>query len=159
MGVWLHLEGLPPVRCVGFVNHVHAEITRDRGRSDPRVFGRSRHEDFTITRGVDHLSPRLLRWCAEGHCVDAMRLEIRKRAEPNSPPEDGAPPAPPTYEEEQPHFSFHLGEVYITGVLASLDDGPPLETVALDYGTIRWIYEGTEADHHDASWDVLRRKP
>lgn len=147
MGVWLMLEGAAPARCTGYHHHVHTEITRARGRADPRVAGRSRHKPMQVTKRLDHLSPTLFLHCAQGRPLPTLTLEIRRP--PSDLPEDAPPPE---RLEETPWFRFELHEVFVTSVVTSMEDGP-LETLTLDYARVTWTFEG-EDQPHAATWHV-----
>lgn len=131
-----------PIR--GYRHAISLEITHDRSRPDLRITGRSQHEDFVVTKDLDALSPRLLRWCAEGAAVPEVRIEVARGAD-----DEGGDPVGT--------FEFVLIDVIVTSVLTSCEaDAGLLETVALDYGSIRWVSLGEEPVSTD--WDVHRRR-
>jgi type VI protein secretion system component Hcp len=252
MSIELALPGRPPAPCVRYQLHVHAELTRDRRAADPRVPGRSRHEDALVSREPDALSPWLFYCCAAGVRVDEVRVVLRHDPPPDGPPAEAAgeapdhtptelspapsaaPPAPggaavadpkaapqpnehdsflghtgarsrstiepafvaqleqgarkgPLQEEASgrlvrpasgeggecwrsgPHvdrgsdhaqpndltpgaerMTFTLHDVYVVSVLSSMEDGRPLETVALSYGRVTW----SVPDGESTTWDV-----
>ncbi|MCB9682314.1 MAG: type VI secretion system tube protein Hcp [Alphaproteobacteria bacterium] len=118
------------------------QVTRDAPAADPRVPGRSKHDPVLVTRTIDVLSPRLLGACASGELLPRVDLVL-------TAPAPGADDA----RDEVPWFRLELTDVLVTSVLASLEDDGPLETVAFDYGAVRWVHlDG--ADTHDAHWSV-----
>jgi type VI protein secretion system component Hcp len=148
LATWIELPGSPRSACRSYRHHVHAPITRDRRLPDPRVVGRSIHEDFVVTKDLDHLSPVLLELCAAGTLLERVDIWVERPGEldPDAPPD--APPGPPT-----PWFHFALHHVLVTSVLTSIEDSGPLETVGLSYGSIRWIFDGPEHEAQSA-WKV-----
>lgn len=181
MSIELALPGHPPAPCVRYQLHVHAELTRDRRAADPRVPGRSRHEDALVSREPDALSPWLFYCCAAGVRVDEVRVVLRHDPPPDGPPAEaageapdhaptdlspepsGARPAPggavaddpkeapqPTAPPGAERMVFTLHDVYVVSVLSSMEDGRPLETVALSYGRITW----SAPDAQTTTWDV-----
>lgn len=175
MPAWLDIPGHAPSECTAYTAHVHTDLTRSPGRGEPRVPGRSRHEDLVITRRLDHLSPHLQRWCAGGERVAEMVLRVERpapavdvaappeasgavdpsdeapAAEGSSPDDAGPPPPPP-----QPWFTFVLTDVLVTSVLSSFGDEGPLETVHLSYGEVAWTFLAGEAPQ-TTSWAVYER--
>jgi type VI secretion system Hcp family effector len=144
MATWLDLPDLPPSRCRSYRHHVHVAMTRSRQAGDSRVVGRSTHDDFSITKELDHTSATLLYLCAASARLDTVVLRVRKPAPP--PPEDADPTIEPI---DVPWFRFTLENVVITSMLTSVEDSGPIETVTFSYGTIHWAYEGQEpATHH-----------
>jgi type VI secretion system Hcp family effector len=138
MPIHLSIPGPPTVPCRRFEHRVHAEITKDRRATDPRVPGRSRHEDLQITREVDALTPFLCGACASGARIEAVQLDIERHLQddaPDGPPDAAADRAPVLADR---HLRIRLEDVLVTSALLSQDGGPPLETVSLSYGTIHW---------------------
>lgn len=145
MGVWLQLPGHSVSRCASYRHRLSAKVTRVQGRSDVRVGGKTTHDDFAVTRKPDGLSPILLHACAEGLALGTITIELRR---PPEGLEEDAPP--PEYDEESPGLRFELVDVYVTSVLASIEDDGPLETVTLSYAGVKWVWEGDEPS--ERSW-------
>lgn len=141
MSVWIHVDGQPVTRCESYRQHLHTRVTRVHGRADPRVGGKTTHEDFVVTRRPDHLTPVLLHACATGTMLESLAVESRRA--PEGERDEDAPPT--TYDEERPGMRYTLHEVYVTAVLASVEDDGPLETVSMSYARVRWAWEGDEA--------------
>lgn len=91
------------------------------------MVGRSSHEDFQVTKDLDHLSPHLLAACAAGERLTQVVLEVHR-------PSDAGEPAP--------WFRFTLHDVVLTSVLTSFEDAGPLETVTMSYAAVSWAFEG-----------------
>lgn len=136
MQIDLWLDEHPPGPCRSWRHHVHADITRTRNSPDPRVPGRSRHEDLLVTRAPDALSPHLLQAAASGRWIG--RVTLRARAS-----------------DDAPTFSIELTDVLVTSVLCSVEDGVPLETVAFSYGRVAWSW----GEDPPTAWSVYEARP
>jgi type VI secretion system Hcp family effector len=121
---------------------VHTSLTRSPRDRDPRVIGRSSHEDFVVTKDLDHLSPHLLSACAAGERLAEVVVRVlRTTSAPDQAPQD------------LPWFRFLLRNVVLTSVLTSVEEHGPLETVAMSYAEIGWFFEG-EGAAEERAWVV-----
>jgi type VI protein secretion system component Hcp len=129
----LEVDKHPPGELRSWRHHVLQPLTKDPRRTDPRVPGRSVHEDVVVTRLADHLTPVLLQACASG----ARFGEVWIR----------------TVLEDMPSFDLQMIDVLVTGVLVSLEDGALVETVHLSYRGIRWIstFDGVTSER---AWEA-----
>ncbi len=120
-------ETLGPLPLRGLQHHLSTELTVDPGRArlglDARTTGRSRHDDVSVTRRPDALTPRLRRAAAAGERIPEVRLAV---------------PAPGGT------LGVELVDVFVTGALLTADQDGPLETLTLSYGQVAWAWRPAE---------------
>jgi type VI protein secretion system component Hcp len=139
----LIIDDHPPTTVRSWRHQITQPLTRDPRQADPRVPGRSKHEEISITRVADALSPLLLHACSAGSKIGRARLTV-----------DVAPPL----DEALPHapgvLLMDLHDVLVTSVLSSPEDGLPLETLTLSYARVRWSWTPPDAPAIEQTWQV-----
>jgi type VI protein secretion system component Hcp len=139
----LSFDDHPPTTVRSWRHQITQPLTRDPRQADPRVPGRSKHEELSVTRVADALTPFLLHACSAGARIGRARLTV-----------DVAPPL----DEALPHapgvLTLDLRDVLITSVLSSPEDGLPLETITLSYASVRWAWTPPDGATLEHAWQV-----
>ncbi len=108
---------------------------------------RANFADFTVTKAVDKMSPKLMVYCARGQHVKEVKIHVRRPV------------------EKQRLYEVVLSDVVVAGVHQDAHPGGfagwlPVETVRFNFAKINWTF--TECDHrtsrakgdHKGGWDL-----
>ncbi len=114
------------------------------------TFGRSKHEDFVITKYIDLASPKLYEMCSSGKHIKNVKLELMRAS--------GG--------EAVKYMAIEMDEVVISAVNSSGNNGAdlPTESVAFNYGSIKWTYtqqkrtDGAKGGNTTGGWDLTKNK-
>lgn len=112
--------------------------------------GRSKHEDFVITKYVDLASPKLYEMCSSGKHISKVTIELM-RASGGSPVK---------------YLAIEMDQVVISSVTASGNHGSdlPTESVSFNYGVIKWTYtqqkraDGSKGGNVTGGWSLVENK-
>ncbi len=112
--------------------------------------GRSKHEDFEISKYIDLASPKLYEMCSSGKHIKKVVIELM-RASGGSPVK---------------YMAIEMDEVVISKVSASGNNGAdlPTERVSFNYGVIKWTYtqqkraDGSQGGNVAAGWSLVTNK-
>ena len=108
---------------------------------------RSQHEDFTIVRQLDKVSPKLSLYCCNGNLITEVRLEVCRASG-----------------DKLKFMEYKMNDVIVSSVSPSgsveSGDARPLEEVSFSYGRIEWTYTEIDAEtgkpkgNVEAYWDL-----
>ena len=110
--------------------------------------GRCNHSDFSITKSLDKASPLLAQRCCSGEHIDEIAITLNRASGDTG--------------GKVPYMVYTMKNVVISSVSVGGGDGAgvPTETVAFNYGSIKWEYAkqarkgGGAAGKTAGTWNV-----
>jgi type VI secretion system secreted protein Hcp len=117
-----------------------------------RTEGRPHHQDFTIVKKLDEASPKLMEFCNAGEDVKTATFTFAQA--------DGQT------KKLAPLWIVTMTKALITNVSQSGSSGGgiPMETLSLNYATIKWEFKAQNEDAEKkgtaaTGWDLAANKP
>lgn len=112
--------------------------------------GRCKHEDFVITKFVDLSSPKLYETCSSGKHISKVTIELMRSS-------GGS---------RVKYMAIEMDQCVISHVSPGTNHGTdlPSETVAFNYGTIKWTYtqqkraDGSKGGNVTGGWSLVENK-
>ncbi len=137
------------------LNYSH-ELTQPASASASTAGGatseRCQHGDFVFTHYLDKASPKLAEACCKGTHIKEITFELCRAGG-----------------DKVKYMEIKLGECVISSIRPVADPkgahGFPVETVAINYGTIGWTYtqqkraDGSGGGNVAAGWSLIENKP
>jgi type VI secretion system secreted protein Hcp len=118
-----------------------------------RTSGRTQHQDFTVTKYVDQITPNLNLYCSGGNNIPKAVIEVYQASQ------DGAASKPVKF------MTYTLENVIVSSVSVGGSGGDlPTETVTLNYAKIAWAFNTQDNKTNKAtadkttSWDLFLNK-
>jgi type VI secretion system secreted protein Hcp len=113
------------------------------------TYGRTKHEDFEITKEIDLSSPKLYEMCSSGKHIKKVVIDLLR----------SSGDAPVKY------MSIEMDEVIVSKVSPMGNvGGAPTELVAFNYGQIKWTYtqqkraDGSKGGNVTGGWSLVENK-
>jgi len=106
------------------------------------------HADFSISKHVDAASPKLYELCSSGKHIPSVTIEMMRASGEN----------------RVKYMEVKMTEVVISHVAPSGAAEFPTESVAFNYGTIKWTYikqqrkDGTGTGNVTGGWSLVENK-
>ena len=106
------------------------------------------HQDFVIHKDADLASPKFFEFCCKGNHIEKINVVLCRTVN----------------NKHQEFMKYELTDSIISSFDQSGSGGLPTDTIALNYGGIKWTY--TELDHKTgavkgkvpAGWDMVENK-
>ena len=139
------------IEIISFSHAVSQPASATADSAGGGTSGRVKHEDFVITKYVDVASPKLYEFCSSGKHISKVVIELM-RASGGSPVK---------------YMDIEMDQVVISKVSLGMPraDDFPTETVAFNYGVIKWTYtqqkgaDGRKGGNVTGGWDLTANKP
>lgn len=138
------------IEITGYSHAISQPTSATAASAGGATSGRSKHEDFVITKFVDLASPKLYETCCSGKHLGKVTLELM-RASGGS---------------RVKYMAVEMTEATISHVSPGTNHGAdlPTETVAFNYGTIKWTYtqqkrkDGSKGGNVTGGWSLVENK-
>lgn len=131
------------IECLSYSHGVSMQVTSDISNTE-RTSGRSRHQDFVLTKYIDKTTPMLNQHCCEGKAFPTATITIGRN-------DAGV---------VIPLIVYSLTNVVISSVSVGGGGGDkPVENFALNYASIKWDFstqkeEGGKEGTVQGKWDL-----
>jgi type VI secretion system secreted protein Hcp len=143
-------QGKDMIELLSFSHGVSQPLVHSQS-GQSRASGRSDHQDVTFSKYLEISSPTLNLKCCSGADIKFMKFHFW-RADSDANPIK--------------YLSYELTDCIITSIGIGAGGGSqPVETVTVNYGTIKWIYAKQGADapggskgKAQAGWDLGKNK-
>ena len=112
--------------------------------------GRTKHQDFAVTKEVDATSPALYEMCSSGKHISKITVDLMRSSG----------------DSRVKYMSIEMDEVVVSSVAASgnAGSGQASELITFDYGKIVWTYtqqeaaDGSKGGNATGGWDLAANK-
>ena len=106
------------------------------------------HQDFSITKHVDKASPKLYELCSSGKHLPTVTIEMLRAAG----------------DKRVKYMEVKMEEVVVSHVAPSGGQEFPTESIAFNYGKIKWTYtqqkrkDGSGSGQTTGGWSLVENK-
>jgi type VI secretion system secreted protein Hcp len=138
------------IEILSFAHSISQPASASANSAGGATSGRCKHDDFVITKFVDLASPKLYELCSSGKHIKKVVIELMRAS-------GGAPVK---------YMAIEMDQVVISKVspgVASSDEFP-IESVAFNYGVIKWTYtqqkreDGSKGGNVTGGWSLVENK-
>lgn len=142
-------KALKGIELLSFSHGVSQPLSMGGPSDKPRSPGRSVHQDFTVTKYVDQVSPMFNLYCSAGNVIPKAVISLFQS----------------TGDKPNKFITYTLDNVIITSVSVGGGSGDlPVETLTLNYAKISWAFNlqdnktGKGSADKTTSWDLFANK-
>lgn len=135
------------IEILSWSHAVSQNASASVGSAGGGTVGRTKHEDFVISKYIDLSSPKLHEMCSSGKHIKKVVLEAMRASG----------------DKRVKYWAVEMDQVIVSKVAPALVDGNdlPVESVSFNYGAISWTYtkqtrDGAGSGNTSAGWDLAK---
>ena len=138
------------IEITSFSHAITQPVSATANSAGGATSGRCKHEDFVITKFIDLASPKLYEMCSSGKHISKVMVELMRSS-------GGA---------RVKYMAIEMDQVVVSMVSPAANHGTdlPTESVAFNYGTIKWTYtqqkraDGSKGGNVTGGWSLVENK-